>query len=132
MKMYLTIKHSVPIVLILSVLLLTLESIFHSNKVLNQFLFYIDLVILLFFVIEMWLRAKYFPFNAKHIIASLRHVFLKEKPENVKDYSDDLINRYRKFQIDFGIEEEVKLDLDFVSKVCLEQFFWLMYFALPQ
>lgn len=127
MKMYLKIEKFAPIVIILSVILLTLESIFHANKDLNHVLFYIDLVILLFFVFEMWFRVKYFPFEARHIFASIRHVFLKEKPENEKYYSDDIINRYRKFQLDFGVEEEEELNLDFVSKVCLEQFFWLMF-----
>ena len=127
MKMYLKIEKLAPIVIILSVLLLTLESIFHSNKGLNHILFYIDLVILLFFVFEMWFRVKYFPFEARHIFESARNVFLKEKPENEKYYSEDIINRYRKFQLDFGVEEENELNLDFVSKVCLEQFFWLMF-----
>lgn len=127
MKMYLKIEKSAPLVIILSVILLTLESIFHSNHGLNHILFYLDLAILLFFVAEMWFRVLYFPFNAKHIYASLRHVFLKEKPENEKDYSDDIVNRYRAFYLDFGFEVEDELNLDFVSKVCLEQFFWLMF-----
>lgn len=127
MKIYLKIEKSAPLVIILSVLLLTFESIFHSNQGLNHILFYVDLAILLFFVAEMWFRVHYFPFNAKHIFASLRHVFLKEKPENEKDYSDDIVNRYRAFHLDFGFEVEDELNLDFVSKVCLEQFFWLMF-----
>ncbi|MFM7668733.1 MAG: ion transporter [Bacteroidota bacterium] len=127
MRTYLKIEKLAPIVIILSVLLLTLESIFHSNQGLNQILFYADLVILLFFVIEMWLRVNYFPFDLKHIFGSIRHVFLKERPDNAKDYSHDIINRYRRFQLDFGVEDEYELDLDFVSKVCLEQFFWLMF-----
>jgi hypothetical protein len=127
MKMYLKIEKLAPIVIILSVLLLTLESVFHANKDLNHILFYLDLVILLFFVFEMWFRVNYFPFNIKHIFGSLRHVFLKEKPDKEESYSQDIINRYRRFQMDFGVEDEYELDLDFVSKVCLEQFFWLMF-----
>jgi hypothetical protein len=118
---YLKIEKYSSVVILFSVLLLTIESIYHGRSELLHTLFYLDVFVLLFFVIEMIYRLWFFPFKISDVISSIRYLFLKG------EFSDEgILERYDAMPNEFKNEEDERT-IDSVSKVCLEQFFWLIF-----
>lgn len=118
---YLKIEKYSSVVILFSVALLTIESIYHDRGEFLHTLFYLDVFILLFFVIEMIYRMWFFPFKISDVISSIRYLFLKG------EFSDEgILERYDAMPNVFKNEEDER-NIDSVSKVCLEQFFWLIF-----
>ena len=120
-KHFVLIEKYSSVLIILSVLLLTVESVYHNHTELLNVLFFADLFILFFFVVEMGYRIWFFPFKMKDVLTSLRYVFLKTEVTDL-----EILKRYKAMPPEFKNEEDADT-IDFVCKVCLEQFFWLLF-----
>ena len=120
-KNYVRFERSSSFVIILSAVLLTIESIYHSNTNLTKLLSYFDLVILGFVVVEMIYRLRFFPFQFKDIISSFKRIFLK-----MEIADDGIVCRYKEIPEELRNPEDAS-DVDSVSKICLEQSIWLIF-----